>query len=144
MHPATGEQRFPIDTRVLRSMLDRVRCIRCACDLDLLLFFHRHPCSLLASDRIFAHLGYAFQQAALSLDGLVDSGVLTRSRGRSGAACLYVLETRGLGGDALSSLLRIAATPAGRQGLMRLLKSGSGEHVASPGGRMSADRSAAA
>lgn len=106
-------------------MLDEVRCIRRACDLDLLLFFVRHPCALLAAEQIFAHLGYDFQQAAVSLEELVDAGVLKRSRGRTGAVCLYALEAGGLEGAALRSLLRIAATPSGRQTMMRQLKSSS-------------------
>ena len=115
-------------------MLDEVRCIRRACDLDLLLFFVRHPCALLAADQIFARLGYDFQQAAVSLEELVDAGVLKRSRGRTGAVCLYALEAGGLEGAALRSLLRIAATPSGRQTMMRLLKSspGSGPVRAAP------------
>lgn len=105
-------------------MLRHVPCIRSPCDLDLLLFFHRHPCALLAADQIFAKLGYGREPAATSLDALVGAGILTRSRGRSGAICLYVLDLWGLQDDALTSLLRIAATPAGRQSMIRMLKPG--------------------
>lgn len=104
-------------------MLDEVRCIRRACDLDLLLFFARHPCALLAAEQIFAHLGYDFQQAAVALEALVDAGIVKRSRGRTGAVCFYALEASGLEGAALRSLLRLSATPSGRRNIMRLLKS---------------------
>ena len=48
-HFATS--RAPIDTQDLRSMLDRIRGIRDASDLDLLLFFYRHPRALLTSEQ---------------------------------------------------------------------------------------------
>ncbi len=104
-------------------MLDQVRCVRRACDLDLLLFFVRHSCALLAAEQIFARLGYDFQQAAVSLEALVDAGIVKRSRGRTGAVCLYALEVGGLEGAALRSLLQLAETPSGRRNIMRLLES---------------------
>jgi len=123
VHQSISGRKFAIDPQGLHSMLDQALYIRCACDLDLLSFFHRHPCALLAGEQIFVRLGYDCRQAASSLEGLVDAGILKRSRGRSGAACLYALEMHGLRDAALPSLLRIAATPEGRQSLMRLLKS---------------------
>jgi hypothetical protein len=53
------------DNQDLRSMLDRIRGIRHACDLDLLLFFYRHPRVLLTGDRLVAYLGYDREQVAL-------------------------------------------------------------------------------
>ena len=35
-------------------MLDRMRGIRHPCDLDLLLFFYRHPCALLSAEQLVA------------------------------------------------------------------------------------------
>ena len=113
-------------TQDLRSMLDRIRGIRHTCDLDLLLFFYRHPCALLTSDLIVAYLGYDREQVAKSLDGLIEAGLLTRSQTRSHAARLYILELGGASGGLLPSLLRIASTPQGRQDVKRLLESGPG------------------
>jgi hypothetical protein len=145
VHQPISGQKFAIDPQGLRSMLGQARYIRCACDLDLLSFFHRHPCALLAGEQIFARLGYDCRQAAVSLEGLVDAGILKRSRGRSGAACLYALELHGPRDAALPSLLRIAATPEGRQCLMRLLKSVSaGTRATGVPRRMAPDRSVAA
>ncbi|MGH8137830.1 MAG: hypothetical protein ACREVV_06495 [Steroidobacteraceae bacterium] len=48
------------------------------CDLDLLLFFQRHPHSLLTSERLAAYVGYDLDQVARSLDLLTDAGLLTR------------------------------------------------------------------
>jgi hypothetical protein len=109
-------------TQDLRSMLDRIRGIRLVCDLDLMLFFYRHPRALLTSEQIVAYLGYAAEQVAKSLEGLIEAGLLTRSQSPSHAAQLYTLE---LGGDLgpLSSLLRIASTREGRLDVKQLLAS---------------------
>jgi len=105
-------------------MLDRIRGIRDACDLDLLLFFYRHPRALLTSEQFIAWLGYDREQIAKSLARLIEAGLVTRSQNPSHAAGLYVLELRGEPGELLSSLLNVATTREGRQGVMRLLESG--------------------
>lgn len=120
------EQRLPIHTQDLRSMLDEIRSIRHACDLDLMLFFVRHPCALLTSEQLFTHLGYGQEQAADSLDSLVDAGFLTRSQGALRAVCLYLLGPGSQRDGPLAPLLQIAAAPGGRQRVMRLLESGPG------------------
>ena len=102
-------------------MLDRIRGIRLACDLDLLLFFYRHPRALLTAEQLVAYLGYDREQVAKSLDGLIESGLMTRSQNPSHTARLYVLELDALPGGLLSSFLKIAATRAGRLEAMRLL-----------------------
>ena len=108
-------------TQGLRSTLDRIRGIRDACDLDLLLFFYRHPLALLTSEQIVAFVGYDRERVVKSLDGLIEAGLLTRSPNPAHAARLYVLELGGLPGALLASLLKIAATRQGRQDVMRLL-----------------------
>jgi DNA-binding MarR family transcriptional regulator len=105
-------------------MLDRIRSIRHACDLDLLMFFHRHPCALLTGEEPVAYLGYDREQVAKSLDGLIEAGLLRRSQSSSGVARLYILELSGTTGGLLVSLLKIAGTRQGRQDVMRLLKAG--------------------
>jgi hypothetical protein len=107
-------------------MLGRIRAIRHPCDLDLLLFFYRHPRALLTSEQLVAYLGYDRERVEKSLDGLIEAGLLTRSQSTytSHAAHLYVLELRGPDGALLASLLKIAATRQGRQDVMRLLESG--------------------
>ena len=104
-------------------MLDEIRGIRDACDLDLLLFFYRHPRALLTIEELVTSLGYDSGRVANALDGLIEAGLLTRSQNPSHAARLYVLELRGLAGGLLSSLLEIAATREGRQDAMRVLES---------------------
>jgi hypothetical protein len=106
-------------------MLGRIRAVRHACDLDLLLFFYRHPRALLTGEQL-AYLGYDCERVEKSLDGLIEAGLLTRSQNTytSHAAHLYVLGLRGPDGALLASLLKIAATRQGRQDVMRLLESG--------------------
>ena len=104
-------------------MLEGIGGIRHACDLDLLLFFQRHPHALLTSEQLVAYLGYDRERVAKSLDGLIECGLLNRSQNPSRPARLYVLEPGALPGGLLSSFLKIAATPQGRQELIRLLKS---------------------
>jgi hypothetical protein len=136
--------RFPIDTQDLRSMLDRIRCIRHACDLDLLLFFVRHPRALLNGEQLGANPGYGLEQTAASLDSLINAGLLQRSRSSSHAACLYVMEPDRLQAGPLASFLQIVATPEGRRSVMRLLESGSGRASIAGLSRRSAPAFAAA
>lgn len=110
----------------LRSMLDRIRGVRHRCDLDLLLFFYRHPRALLTAEQLVVYLGQDLEQVAKSLESLIDAGLLTRSQNPSRAARLYVLEVEAIPGGLLSSFLKIAATREGRLQIMRLLGSGSG------------------
>jgi hypothetical protein len=107
-------------------MLDRIRGIRHACDLDLLLFFYRHPCALLTGENLVDYLGYAREQVAKSLDGLIEAGLVTRSQNPSNTARMYALEMDALPGRLLSSFLKVAATRQGRQEAMRLLGPGTG------------------
>ena|SRR5687767_144700 len=111
-----GEQRGGAEPSVL---LQRMRGIRHPCDLDLLLFFQRHRCALLAAEQIAACLGYGIDQVAKSLDGLIAAGLLDRSRHSSHGAWLYRLELDRR--PELSSLLNIAVTCEGRRDVMRLL-----------------------
>jgi hypothetical protein len=60
---------YSVGTQDLRSMLDRMRSIRHACDLDLLLFFYRHPLALLTGEQLVAYLGRDREQVASRLTG---------------------------------------------------------------------------
>lgn len=111
-----------MDTLDLRSILDRIAGIRHPCDLDVLLFFHRHPCTLLTSDRLVAYLGYDRDLVATSLETLIGSGLVKRMQKPSLLSRLYVLERNGPTGELLSSLLQAAAAREGRRAVMRLLR----------------------
>ena len=106
-------------------MLDRIRGIHHPCDLDLLLFFHRHRRTLLTSEWLATFVGYDRERVAKSLDGLIEAGHLKRSQSLSRGARLYLLELSDADGGSLAALLRIAATRQGRRDVMRFLEPGS-------------------
>ena len=108
-------------TNDLRTLLDRIQGIRHACDLDLLLFFYRHPLALLTSEQIVDFVGYNREYVAKSVEGLIDAGLLTRSQNHTHAARLYQLQKHARPGGLLSSFLKIAATRSGRQEALKLL-----------------------
>ena len=87
--PGAGRERYigglssipsSMNARGPDSAVDRVPAIQHACDLDLLLFFKRHPRALLTSDQIVSYLGYDRERIARSLEGLITAGHLTRSQ----------------------------------------------------------------
>lgn len=108
----------------ISTLLHQLQVIRRPCDLDLLLFFHRHPRALLTSEQVGSFLGYDLKQVALSLDTMIDAGLLERSQTQTHAARLYILTLQGPQRGPLSSLLEIASTPHGRQSVLRLLEPG--------------------
>lgn len=120
---AFGKRGVSMDAQNLSSLLDRIPAIRHACDLDLLLFFYRHPRALLTSEQLVACLGYERARVAKSLDGLIEAGLLTQSQNPSHPARLYVLELHGLPEGLLSSFLKIATTREGRGRVKQMLES---------------------
>jgi DNA-binding MarR family transcriptional regulator len=102
---------------------DRIGCLGHPCDLDLLLFFYRHPKAYLQSERLAEYVGYDLPQVERSLETLMTAGLLRQSPDSTGPARLYVLTRSGspLGGW-LSSLLQIAATREGRLAVIHALK----------------------
>jgi hypothetical protein len=103
-----------------RTLLDRASVLREPAEFDLLVFFARHPRTLLPSDSLGALLGYDLKDIARSLDALLECGLLKRTQTSAHAARLYVFSA-----DAppewVPPLLRIASTRAGRLTLRKLL-----------------------
>ena len=104
-----------------QRLLARVEVLRHPCDLDLLLFFARHPRALISSEQLAAWLGYELKQIADSLEVLLTAGVLTRTQNPTHAARLYVFNIAGTGGGWLPSLLAYASTRAGRLAVIEVL-----------------------
>ena len=96
-----------------RRLVAEIDVLRQPCDLDLLMFFTRHPRTLLASDQLAAFLGYGVKQIARSLDLLLEAGFLTQTPNPKHAARLYVFAGEGPGGW-LPALLEVASTRQGR------------------------------
>jgi hypothetical protein len=103
------------------ELLDRVAVLRSACDLDLLLFFARHPRSLLTSEHIARVLGYEHKQLAASLDEFTAAGIVTRIQNPTRVTQLLVFSPGGSDGGTLPSLVKLASTREGRVDLMRAL-----------------------
>ena len=101
-----------------RRVLDQAGVLRQRSDLDLLIFFARHPRALLTSEQLATFLGYELHQIAASLELFLEAGLVTRTQNRNHAARLYVFASGGTSGGWLPSLLQLAAT---REGRLRLL-----------------------
>jgi hypothetical protein len=108
----------------LRSLLNGLGGIRHPCDVDLLLFFYRHPRALLTAEKLVSYLGQDHERVAKSIDGLIAAGLLTRSQNPSRSARLYQLSLDGHPGGQLASFLKIASARQGRSEVMRLLEPG--------------------
>jgi hypothetical protein len=106
--------------RRFEHLLNGIGALCHPCDLDLVLFFHRHPSALLTSDRLAAYVGYDLNQVGRSLDLLTEAGLLERSQNPPDAARMYVLKTAESGW--LASLLEIASTRDGRRDLIEAMR----------------------
>jgi hypothetical protein len=95
--------------------------LRDACDLDLLLFFSRHPRVVLSSEQLAAYVGYDLAQVARALDLLLGAGLLKRTLNQGAPGRMYVLEIDHAE-EWLEPLQRVCATPVGRNALRVLLK----------------------
>src|SRR5947199_7752486 len=96
------------------DLLGRIGCLRHPCDLDLLLFFSRHPRAFLISERLAEYVGYELPQVVQSLETLITAGLLRRSPDSTHPARLYVLTPDSTHGGSRPSLPRIGATRHGR------------------------------
>ena len=105
----------------IERLLDRVTIVKDACDLDLILFFSRHPRTLITSEDLARFVGYDGQRIARSLDSLIGDGIVRRSQNHGHAARMYVLQTTGPAGGWLPSLLSVAASREGRAAVIAAL-----------------------
>jgi hypothetical protein len=95
-------------------LLDQLDVLRHSSDLDLLVFFARHPRTLLSSEQIAAFLGYGVKEIAASLELLLEAGFLTRTPHPRHVARMYLLVVDPPGGGWLPALKRLATTREGR------------------------------
>ena len=119
MEPRNGAP--PLKREQARRLVDRIGLLRNSCDLDLLLFFVRHPRALLTSDQIAAYIGYEVQRIGDSLDRLLDAKLLTRSQNPAHAARMYVFSVGGPNGGWLPALVEFVSTREGRLALREAL-----------------------
>lgn len=95
--------------------------MRSACDLDLLVFLHRHPRTLLTSEQLAAFVGYDIKEIAKSLEAFIDAELLERTQNPMHAARMYVLVLDSPRHDGIRDLLKFASSRNGRQDLLRAL-----------------------
>jgi hypothetical protein len=106
-----------------KRLLARAPFIRSACDLDLIVFLHRHPRTLLTSEQLAGFLGYNLKDVAKSLDSFIDAGLLERTTQQSlHAARMFVLLLDGPQAGGISPLLELGSTRDGRAGILKVLK----------------------
>jgi hypothetical protein len=115
-----------------RRLLDRIDVLRHPSDLDLLIFFARHPRSLLASEQLAAFLGYGVKEVAASLDLLLGATLITRTPNPSHAARLYVFSVDGRVSDWWPELLTLASTRQGRVAMIRELRRRASQAAGAP------------
>jgi hypothetical protein len=114
------------------DLLDRIGCVRRPCDLDLLLFFQRHPRAVLTSERLALYVGYELAEVARSLDALIGGGLLSRVQKPGGIPRMYVLIITGPLGGWLDALLRLASTREGRLSVLEALSRGQAAESTGP------------
>ena len=119
--PVTPASRPKKSARIER--LIQTSGLRDACELDLLLFFSRHPRVVLSSERLAVYVGYKLPQIARALDLLLGAGLLKRTLNQGAPGRMYVLDVDHAV-EWLEPLRRVCATPEGRHALKALLKQG--------------------
>lgn len=102
-------------------LLSRTPVVRSGCDLDLLLFLHRHPRALLTSEQLAAFVGYDIKEIAKSLEAFIEAELLERIQNPMHAARMYLLVLDGPGHGGIRDLLELASTRNGRRGVLQAL-----------------------
>jgi hypothetical protein len=126
-----GETRL----EVAKRLLARAPFIQNACDLDLIVFLHRHPRTLVTSEQLAGFVGYGLQEIANALDAFIEAGLLERtSQQSSHAARMFVLLPEGPQRDGARALLELGSTREGRESILAALK-GRGPRMDRPGAR---------
>jgi hypothetical protein len=94
------------------------------CDLDLIVFFSRHPRALLTLHDVAARVGYGEDQVRAGVDTLQRAGLLTWSKGgsdESGSDARLFQLMPGAWADILPAFLWVARSVEGRRTLRRAL-----------------------
>jgi hypothetical protein len=102
-------------------LLNRIPALQHPCDLDLLVFFAKHPRTLMTSEQLARLLGYQLNEMARSLDVLLEAGLLTRTQNPPRAARMYVFAINGANEGWPPELVQLASTREGRLALRRVL-----------------------
>jgi len=110
------------ERRELRPLL--LALLKRSCDLDLLLFFYRHPRTLATIDDLATRVGYRRRRVLASVKVLTQAGFLTCSSAHAGkrgvSPRLYQFHSV-LPDRVLSAFCWLAFSPEGRQAMLRAL-----------------------
>jgi hypothetical protein len=112
----------------IRDLLHQLQVVRDACDLDLLVFLHRHPRAMLASDRIASFIGCDPALTARSLENLIEAGLAARRQSPASAVQMVLFLGDGRLREEVTSLLAIASTRNGRAQVLQALAAAEGNH----------------
>lgn len=104
----------------LHELLERINSVQDQTDVDLLLFFFRHPNALLTVEFLAAAVGHHRAQVEESLEGLIDAGLIQRVKGRTVAAHSFLF--RPAAQESVVALLQIASSRPGRLALLEALQ----------------------
>jgi hypothetical protein len=108
----------------IERLLARTPAITGACELDLLVFFYRHPRSLLTNEQLAVLVGYDTSEIAQAIEAFIEGGLLERMQNPMHAARLYVLLLEGPQNGGLKPLLALASTHQGRTDILQILVPG--------------------
>lgn len=106
----------------IKRLLARAPIVQNACDLDLLVFLHRHPRTLLTSEQLAGFVGYSLKEIARALDAFIEAGLLARTAQQSlHAARMFLLQLDGPQGRDVRALAELGSTRTGRQLILAVL-----------------------
>ena len=91
------------------------------CDLDVLVFFHRHPRAFLNTFDLAQRVGYDTAEIDCSIENLLGAGLVTSSKPRESATARLYEFTPGRWATVLPRFLWVASTADGRRALRRAL-----------------------
>ena len=109
------------------TLLSHIPALQCPCDLDLLVFFARHPRTLMSGEQLARLLGYQPKEVTRSLDVLLTASFLTRAQNQARPvrpARMYVLSIDAVTGGPLAAIVELASTCEGRLALRLALTPG--------------------
>lgn len=107
-----------------RRLLACTPVIQTVCDLDVLMFLHRHSRALLTTEQLAGFVGYRLTDIVKSLDAFIGTGLLDRTaQPSSHAARLFILVRTEARGDDVRALLELASTRKGRECIREALQS---------------------
>lgn len=112
------------DDKEIKRLLALTPAVRSACDLDLLMFLHRHPRTLLTSEQLAAFVGHDIKEIAKSLEAFIEADLLERTQNPMHAARMYLLVLDGPQHGGIRALLKLASTRSGRRSILRALDQG--------------------